>query len=267
MIRNVLLASVVAMSGVSASADDFCQAMSKYIADDYHEADCLQEENIYRISTKNDNYIPNQYGILFSDINEIFGDNEYVHSNKELEAGVQYSSDFVNEPVIEGKVAIVERWRTDDYRDNGQNEIGIRATDTNHDIEPYIGTSRTIRRPEYDYSAKAGVDPDGFSIGFMGMHDVEETEESGVAIGVAARIDNGAVQVGPALELTGEKYGLAIFPTDLAIVERGGDNMMYRKRYSLNPIAIIIGEINGQRTALDVLGEMNNETNNTSTAN
>lgn len=246
--KKLLLATALVMTGVSASADDFCQTMAKYISDDYPEADCFQ---VVKMSTKNYNTVVN-----FEDVRAIFGDEQYVHKDRNLEAGVQYYSDFVNAPSIEGKVAVVEDWRTDDNRDNGSREAGIRATDTKTDIEPYVGIRTVIRRPDYDLSYGSGLDPDGLSVGIMGMHDVHESKDSGVALGVAATFDNGALQVGPALEVTGEKYGLAIFPTDLSIVERGGENMTYRKRYSLNPIAILVGELNGQRTALDVLGDM-----------
>ena len=101
-------------------------------------------------------------------------------------------------------------------------------------------------------SISVGISDDGLGAVIGGTHDIIEEEQGGFAIGAGAEISDDGFDIGPNVEVFGETLGLRVSTTDVRVVERNPETDE-RKRYSVNPISVVINELFGSRSALDVV--------------
>jgi GH24 family phage-related lysozyme (muramidase) len=170
-----------------------------------------------------------------------------------LSVGVTYENTYNYQGVL-GNVKIEDRWQSVNGRDYGVNSAGITIDENGARLT--VDAQYTRVNEKNDFSVNVGIDHEGqVNAGFKGFVDLHEDANSGTSIGVVGGFVDGTFGVGPAFEHVGKDRGLMFTATDIAVVVRTGENGEYRKRYSLNPIAIILTELMGGVSALDVLAE------------
>lgn len=154
-----------------------------------------------------------------------------------------------NDTDVSGKLVVRADKRIDDPRDSFGVEAGIRANGDG--IEPIAGVGGKMQRETYEVNGVVGATEGGIKAGVGVVADLVENEKGGIALAASASIGTDGVSIGPGIEFTGEDCGIMTYATDIQVVERGGPNKAYRKRSSLNPVAIIIDSFMGNDSALD----------------
>jgi hypothetical protein len=183
-------------------------------------------------------------------------------SNKTLNIGVQASSTelrhndghSITDTTIRASATVdMVRVATDGHTKEVVS-FGIEQY-AHHDASPVVSYRRYAESEEGDIVMGASYNTFGPQLGAMAFKKIHEGETLAVSLGFSAILSEQGHSVGPAVEVVGKNYGVAVSATSISVVERRGEFGQYRNRYSLNPIVMLLQTITGQRSAISVLAD------------
>ena len=194
-------------------------------------------------------------------INVLLEENR-IKINNYLVLQANMSKDYATgEDEVSATVAISREIIDTDMNASAKFRVGARAYGSGYNV--IFGEAGAVKKDEaYEVSGNVGVDHHGnAAASAVGVVDIYENDDSGVSLIGGVRTGVGGPEPVFGVEVVGRETGVGITPFGINVVERVGENGEYRRRYSTNPIMIVLAEAQGQRSALDVIGDQNERTN------